>query len=378
MPSSPPGTLLVNALSARHGGGQVYLDTLLAHVPARLRARLIVLVAPDSAWLGKAEGIRFVVSRFAARNVLTRMLHECLAMPCLLRRWRVRLYFSPNSIAPPGSPAGMRVAVAFQHRLPAGALYPVGYQRVRLWLLRHLQRGALRRGRLLLFFTHAHAESMRRLRRRPDATTLVVPHGIEPMFQAAAPAPVGMPDRYVLYASSLQPYKRHAQLVSAWHALRRRRPGTEEKLVFVGKPYPPCLRRLRAQVRHCGLERETLFAGVREHRDMPSIYRHATLHVFASMTESFGIALLEKMASGVAVLCAREDGLREVAGDGVAWFAPDDPEALATMMARYLDDPDARAALAERGRRRAAMFPCQRGAERTWQALDELFQAGAP
>ena len=372
MPSSPPGALLINALSARHGGGQVYLDNLLRHVPARLRPRLIVLVAPDSAWLEQADDIRFVVSRFAARNILTRMLHECLAMPWLLRRWHVRLYFSPNSIAPPGSPAGMRVAVAFQNRLPAGALYPLGYQRVRLWLLRRLQRDALRRGRLLLFFTRAHAESMQGLRRRPDATTLVVPHGLEPIFQADAPPPRGMPERYVLYASALQPYKRHAQLVAAWHALRRRRPDTKEKLVFVGQPYPPFLRRLRAQIRRCGLEREVLVAGVREHGDMPSIYRHATLHVFASMTESFGIALLEKMASGVAVLCARDDGLREVADDGVAWFAPEDPDALAALLACHLDDPAARAALAERGRARAARFSWQHSAERTWQALDAL------
>ena len=373
----PPGTLLVNALSTRGGGGKVYMDNLLRHVPARLKPRLVVLASAGSAWPANADGIRFVTSRFASRNVLFRMLHECVAMPWLLRRWRVRLYMSPNSVAPPWAPRRMRLAAAFQNRLPPGPLYPWGFQRVRLWLLRRLQLAAARRARLLLFCTRDHAASMRRCRRRADAKTLVIPHGLEPMFLDDAPAPAGMPDDYVLYASSLLPYKRHAEVLSAWQALRRRRPGGGEKLVFVGAPWPPQLKRLRSQIRRCGLEREVVIAGAREHADMPSIYRHAKLHVFASMTESFGIILLEKMASGVAVLCARDDGLREVAGDGAAWFDPGDAEALAGLMARYLDDPAARAALAAKGRARAAGFSWRRSAERTWRSLDEMLFADA-
>ncbi len=371
------GRLLINALSAQHGGGQVYLDNLLQHVPESLKPRLLVLVDEDSAWLRRDDGIRCVTSRFASRGVLPRMLHECLALPWLLRRWRVRVYFSPNGVTPPWAPRRMRLAAAFQLRAPPRQLYPWGYLRARLWLLQRLQQRTLQRSALRIFMTRSHAEAMLGAGAARARGIQVIPHGLEPMFMAASPPTAHMPDEYVLYASALQPYKRHADVVAAWQALRRQRPGTREKLVFVGLAYPRYLKQLRAQIDAAGLEREIIVAGAVEHAQMPSIYRHAKLHVFASQVEAFGIALLEKMASGAPVLCVRDEGLFEVADDGVAWFEPGDVPALAAMMATYLDNASQRAELAAQGRRRAAEFSWPRSAERTWQALDALLRSAA-
>ena len=82
--------------------------------------------------------------------------------------------------------------------------------------------------------------------------------------------------------------------------------------------------------------------------------------------ESFGMVLLEAMASGCALVASDLDGHRNVATDGVdALLAPvGDAAALAKAIRRVLDDPGLRAELVAGGRRRAEELSMGRLAER--------------
>ncbi len=82
--------------------------------------------------------------------------------------------------------------------------------------------------------------------------------------------------------------------------------------------------------------------------------------------ESFGMVLLEAMASGCALVASDLDGHRNVASDGVdALLAPvGDAAALAKSLRRVLDDPGLRAELVAGGRRRAEQLSMGHLAER--------------
>ncbi|HEX8143479.1 MAG TPA: glycosyltransferase family 4 protein [Pyrinomonadaceae bacterium] len=77
--------------------------------------------------------------------------------------------------------------------------------------------------------------------------------------------------------------------------------------------------------------------------------------VSASHTESFGLAIVEAMASGLAVVATATEGAREsIEDDASGLLVPiGDTEALARAIARLLEDPVERARLGERARRRA-------------------------
>jgi len=95
--------------------------------------------------------------------------------------------------------------------------------------------------------------------------------------------------------------------------------------------------------------------------------RAATVACFpATAGESFGVVLLEAMASGAAVVASDIDGYRTVARDGTeaALVAPGNPDALAAALRCVIDDEAARRVLIAAGRTRASEFSMAHLAER--------------
>jgi alpha-1,3-rhamnosyl/mannosyltransferase len=89
---------------------------------------------------------------------------------------------------------------------------------------------------------------------------------------------------------------------------------------------------------------------------LPHLYAGAASFVFPSLYEGFGLPPLEAMASGVPVLASNRASLPEVMGDAGRMLEPDDVNDTAERIRAMLDDPVARAAMAQRGIARAAEF----------------------
>ena len=87
--------------------------------------------------------------------------------------------------------------------------------------------------------------------------------------------------------------------------------------------------------------------------ERPRLYREATVFAAPCTLASFGVVLLEALASGTPVVCADNVGFRQVLRDGMPgrFTRPDDPADLAAALAELLDDPARRAEWAVRGRR---------------------------
>lgn len=97
------------------------------------------------------------------------------------------------------------------------------------------------------------------------------------------------------------------------------------------------------------------FGGKVDHDELAARYREMDVLVSASLAESFGLPLIEAMASGVPVVATTAGGMAEVVRDGLDGLAvpPDDAQALAAAMLRLARDPDLRRRLGEEGRRSA-------------------------
>ena len=100
-------------------------------------------------------------------------------------------------------------------------------------------------------------------------------------------------------------------------------------------------------------------------QDLAALYSLATVLAYPSLSEGFGLPVLEAMACGTPVLTSNAPALREVAGDAALLVPPSDVDAIASGLTRLLEDAPLRAELQARGARRATLFSWDRCARET-------------
>lgn len=98
---------------------------------------------------------------------------------------------------------------------------------------------------------------------------------------------------------------------------------------------------------------------------LPAVYRGASVFVYPSRFEGFGISILEAMASGVPCVVSSHPSLDEASGDAAVRVDPNDAGAMAEGIRRALDG---RADLVPRGLAHAARF--------SWEATGRVFLEG--
>ncbi len=168
-------------------------------------------------------------------------------------------------------------------------------------------------------------------------------------------------DRLLLSVSAKRPHKNLARLLDALALIEAaRRP----VLVLPGYPTEH-----EAELRHraaaLGLTAHTRFLGWVDGAELEGLYASAACFVFPSLSEGFGLPVLEAMSRGVPVACSGEGAVAEVAGDAALRFDPRSPRAIADAVERLLSDAAEADRLRQAGRVHAAGFTWERTARGT-------------
>jgi glycosyltransferase involved in cell wall biosynthesis len=155
----------------------------------------------------------------------------------------------------------------------------------------------------------------------------------------------GLPAEFVLYIGGVNERKNVTVLAAALNRLSPRPP-----LVIAGVPPTEGLA-------YWGLDQGNIHhLGYIPGPDLPGLYRAATMLVFPSKLEGFGLPLVEAAAVGLPILAAETRIFREVGGDAILFFNPDSPEHLAELISRLLSEPTTRAAMAGKAQEHARHY----------------------
>jgi glycosyltransferase involved in cell wall biosynthesis len=103
--------------------------------------------------------------------------------------------------------------------------------------------------------------------------------------------------------------------------------------------------------------------------ELPALYNLASLIVYPSFYEGFGLPVLEAMASGRPVIAAATTALPEVADTAALLVDPADSQALSRAMEQVLTDRQLAEQLAQAGLQQAGQFSWSKTAEEYWQLL---------
>ena len=169
----------------------------------------------------------------------------------------------------------------------------------------------------------------------------------------------------VLTVSAKRVNKNLVRLLEAMPAVLARFPAA--RLVLPGNPTPH-ERDLRSLASSLGIESSVVFLDYVDQADLEGLYGTASCFVFASISEGFGIPILEAMRRGVPVACANASALPEVAGDAALYFDPFRVEDIAGAVLELLSDQVLAAELREKGRARERLFTWEATAQRTLES----------
>jgi glycosyltransferase involved in cell wall biosynthesis len=183
----------------------------------------------------------------------------------------------------------------------------------------------------------------------PDLDFNVIPNGVDTnLYRPLGPGegrPPGPPR--ILFVGRFDTRNRLDVLLQAARILQDQ--GRDFLVQVVGDgPMRPVYHR---QAKSLGVSERIEWLGLLD-RERPRLYREATVFAAPCVLASFGVVLLEALASGTPVVCADNIGYRQVIRDGVPgrFVRPDDAAALAAGIAEQLDDAALRRDWGERGR----------------------------
>ena len=157
---------------------------------------------------------------------------------------------------------------------------------------------------------------------------------------------------YLLSVGTLQPRKNYQMLVRAFKGVAAQWP--HNLYIAGGKGW--LYEEMMAEVAAQGLRERVKFLGFVDDADLPTLYSAATLFLFPSLYEGFGLPLLEAMACGVPVVSAATSSLVEVAGQAAWLLPPRDERAWQDTMHRLLLDTPRRTKMVAEGFRQAHRF----------------------
>ncbi len=169
--------------------------------------------------------------------------------------------------------------------------------------------------------------------------------------------------RFVLYAGTIKPHKNLVRLIEAFAELRKGE-FEELKLLIIGDEISK-LPALRRAVHSHKLHKHVRFLGFLPDDTLAALYRLASVFVFPSLYEGFGLPPLEAMASGTPVVTSNVSSLPEVAGDAAVLVNPYDVGEIVEGMRRVLSDPMLANEMRRKGLVRARDFSWERSVART-------------
>jgi len=175
---------------------------------------------------------------------------------------------------------------------------------------------------------------------------------------------------YLLYVGNIKPHKNLERLIEAFHLVRSQG-RFELELLIIGDEISK-LQALRRAVHKYDIHRYVRFLGYVPDKTLAVLYRLATVFVFPSLYEGFGLPPLEAMASGTPVVTSNVSSLPEVVGDAAVLVDPYSARSIADGILSVLRSTHLREDLRQRGYRRAQEYSWARSVQRVREVYGEV------
>lgn len=284
------------------------------------------------------------------------------------------LFHSPDFVLPPTSgsiPTLLTVHdLSFLH-------YPETFPDALVNYLNRIVPWSVNRATHILADSIATREDLLSLWQIPAEKVTVLYSGVNEQFRpledsrkiVAVRQKYGLEERpYVLAVGTVQPRKNYQMLIRAFRPVAMQLP---YNLVFAGgKGWLD--EEMKSEVERQGLKERVRFTGFVADEDLPALYCGASMLVFPSLYEGFGLPVLEAMACGLPCIISDASSLPEVGGDAAIQLPPTNETMWAEAMLGLLTDENKQAEMIEAGFSQVRSFSWNKAARELMQVYNSL------
>jgi glycosyltransferase involved in cell wall biosynthesis len=323
-------------------------------------------VEKDTVALGGKMQERFLSPPLPLTENLSKLWFEQISFPRACLGQGVDVAHIPYFASP--LQAGSRTVVTIHDLIPL--ILPAYRGSILVRLYTQLVVAAARRATAIMTDSHSSKKDITELLGIPPDRVHVIHLAAREMFKPVRDSErlnmtrqkYGLQGEYILYLGGFDRRKNLKTLLAAFasmdDSLRAR-----AHLVIGGhlpQENTPFFPDPRVIVERLGLQGRVSFVGSVPEKEKPALYSGATLFVFPSLYEGFGLPPLEAMACGTAVIASDRSSLPEIGGEGALLVDPDDVHGLARAMTSLMEDERRRRELAAKGLKQAQRFSWQK------------------
>lgn len=182
----------------------------------------------------------------------------------------------------------------------------------------------------------------------------------------------GISGWYALYVGAAYPHKNLIGLLQAWKRFEQLYGSYQYQLVLVGKKNDFYDRLLSSpEMKAC---KHVVYTGFLSDQELSFLYSQASLFVFPSLSEGFGIPPLEAMMHAIPVISSDRSSLPEILGEGALYVDTTNQEQFADAIHTVFTDDDTRMSLRQKGRDELKRYTPAHLAQATLQVYREMLR----
>ncbi|MCL6519941.1 MAG: glycosyltransferase family 4 protein [Armatimonadetes bacterium] len=367
--------LYSSSASYRNAGISRYIRGLLAALAVCRDTQEIHVFLRDAERMEFLNELNVHCSCRGTESPLFRIAWEQTVLPLLVRRLRLDILHAPAHVLPIACPCKSVVTVLDL----SFVRFPQYFPRFQRQYLKCFTFWSAQRANAVITISEHSKREIVELLKVPENKVFAIPLGIDRNFHPVAAEEIarvasryGISENTILFVGTLEPRKNIHSLIAAFNIVRKKFNQHCTLVLAGGKGW--FYHELFEFVRQLHLGDSIRFLGYVPAEDLPALYGAASVFVYPSIYEGFGLPPLEAMACGTPVITSSTTSLPEVVDDVGIMVEPHDVEALADAILRVLCDFDLRQEMRAKGIERAKRFSWEETARQTLKVYNNIFK----
>lgn len=304
-----------------------------------------------------------------------RIIWELTILPFRLRQFKIDIFHAPHYFLP--LLRGKWHSVVTIHDMSVFIL-PDVYNLIRRWFLQKAILLSLRKADKIIAVSESTKKDIVNIFNIPADTIKVTHEARSEHFKPIKDTRLlneikcryNTSNDFILFVGEIQPRKNFVNLIRAYF-LFSQKSTLEYKLIIVGQKVWR-FKDVFSVVRDLGLEKKVIFTGYVPQEDIVLLYNAASLFIYPSLCEGFGLTILEAMACGVPVVTSNIFSMPEIAGNAAKLVDPYNVEEIASGIYEVLNDKEIKNNMIQKGFERVKEFSWEKTARETMAIYEEV------